>query len=556
MCVLNFLSNLSESENVLKYCLYLQLSQNSPNELPTINEPNPDWFNDLSERTFNCCKVLMNGGNPDFWGLSKDNPVQNDLSILSFLHHFNSSWKLMLQHHGVISAFVKLRKLIGSSNQLTAYHALLYTHFLTQNRDHGLDYLIHNDYLNIEAKNNALSINESIKGQKDKGCEFGELSYSEYLRQTTSYYSNSIVSLSKNIPVFSDLGIENFKLSQVKENKRSGKYRIPAHFLEFNNLLRINSTQLRHILSSYKAENGSFTIRKYEDHLRFCKELFSSIDSNELRFSNSDKLYVRYQFEHFFNLNMINCLFQNIKRTGVDLNYDMTAQADLNILSSCLLLPNIFSRQYLVQMAFDILRHNYVYEESFFFTLKNDSDVVVSKLNSAKDILSESNKLFSWRNLYQRFIRYLTRFYFPVYENVFFVSLYNDLQSSYPEKRESELLADLYIILSKYLSQESIYNEILSMDTKIVGFEKSTNVFRRDPFPEEFIIHPQFEAPDSPNRDTAALYGRCLMAAFNQSLPDFTPDFISLDYLKSLVDKPDEKIQAYYVIGSSAPKET
>ena len=151
--------------------------------------------------------------------------------------------------------------------------------------------------------------------------------------------------------------------------------------------------------------------------------------------SLSDKIYLRYQIEDIFSPVMIDCIYRNIFPT-VATSFSMDDQATINLLSSCLTLPNVFTRQYIFQMGMDtIIKHpDYDFGASDFFSqYQIDTRAIVISARTKTNYLRRQMNLSIFLNQYVNFVNYLGHMLLPVYENYFLILLWNSVRNTFPE---------------------------------------------------------------------------------------------------------------------------
>ncbi len=530
MYISTFIQQLNEAKMLLRFSLYLTPA--SATSACAVENSITQWIDQISDVTFESCSELFRSGGSSFFGRIKNAPVnRTDLTFLSQQRGYELVWKLMLKQYCILSAYVKLRQLIGLSNNLTAYKAYKYNHYLSLDSTTGFDYLLNGNHLKLVPSADSISIYEPTDNNdinRTSCCDISK--YSSYYRRK----------LSKTSAVFRELS----NLSPQIFNESN--YQILNSSLGLAEVLQGGLKTLRSILCGYKiTPNRKWGAKEYRDYCKGHQNLMDKLYNKTSSFSWSDKLYLAYQIEELFNFNMIDCLFQNIILAGANNNLDLTSQSDIEVLSSCLYFPNMFSRQYLVQMAFDFLSYDCDQTDTFYHWY-SDFNTLASFKSSATDIIDKSEKLSNWMALYKKFVRYLTSFVFPIYENYFFISLYTDCKTVYTGLSEAELLMKLYLKLSEYLNSKTIFDDFMNSDKKLITYADNKA------FNEGCIIKPNFNVEMS--SEQFHIYRRCLLAANNLASTKKDNFFISLDYLNTLTDKPRKHILAYYINAASSPK--
>lgn len=146
---------------------------------------------------------------------------------------------------------------------------------------------------------------------------------------------------------------------------------------------------------------------------------------------NSDRIYYFYKIEQLFSFNLINCLVQNIERMrdGNPLQRNLVEILGLyDILSACFLLPNLLSRHFLVQFAFDSLNEYMDFDSNCLTKLIHERNVIASFIDDSKTLVQTNLALTKWHNCFLNFIDYLTVILFPAFENYFFIRLYEQIK--------------------------------------------------------------------------------------------------------------------------------
>lgn len=532
MDISTFTHQLNEAEMLLRFSLYLTPA--SSTSACVVGNSLPQWIDRISDITFESCSELFRSGGSSFFGRIKNAPAnRTDLTFLEQERGYELVWKIMLKQYCILSSYVKLRQLIGLSNSLTAYKAYKYNHYLSPYSTTGLDYLLNRNHLKLAPSANSISICEPT------GNKTINLNSCCNISKYSSYYHRKLLKTTTVFGELSNLSPQIFNNSNCQ---------ILSSSLGLAEVLQGNLKTLRSILCGYKiTENRKWNTKEYKNYCKGHQNLVNKSYNETSIFAWSDRIYLAHQLEELFNFNMIDCLFQNIVRAGVNNNIDLTSQAEIAVLSSCLYFPNMFSRQYLVQMAFDFLSYDCDQADTFYNWYSNFNTLVSFK-SSATDIIDKPEKLSNWIVLYKKFVRYLTSFVFPIYENYFFISLYKDCKTVYTGQSEAELLVTLYLKLSEYLNSETIFNEFLCSDVKLITYAGNKS------FDEGCIIKPNFNVNISP--EYVRIYRRCLLAANNIASTKKDNFFISLDYLNTLTDKPRKHILAYYINAASSPKKS
>lgn len=258
------------------------------------------------------------------------------------------------------------------------------------------------------------------------------------------------------------------------------------------------------------------------------------------------------------------------------------------MISSCLRLPNVFTRNYILQMAVDTLSKHFdeeIGDSDFFSNIENQSRVLVSHSHPSDSYLSDNAKLILWENRYRNLMNYLTQVLFPVYENYFFCTFWDAVKYNMKDRNDNdgEIAVTMYKLIRDYLNNgncnsnyrcncysssnednaKKIYNnkscrEALFNTEDIIILKDSGESIGLS---RENIIRPAFTEFDETVDDKiieeaikhtdTALYKRCLAAhATLTSKTEPVDDFISLAYFDRLSAYTKKDIQSTYILDS------
>ena len=574
-----FSKRLNQSGNVLEYSLYLSKALHA--DITSISKENiTDCINKIADDIWDDYKNFVNDGDLNFFGYkgSYDNKEDLDLSLLSTRFIF---WKHALKQHAVISAFDKLRKVIGESNFLSQSQRIRLSNYTLKSSDtndfdkchHGFDFLTieksDNQFpwfrLTTAEENNIPTISnktecqkmpkgDSILYNKNAGNHIRRIAALNKkieetgLNITPLYLSPSINSKPRPETLFSLLEFYDFTVSRQSKNlsENSGIQPIlnghktgeTFSSAQYNKYI----TSVNHLLASVAAEeidNNSVT--------------FGSDSSNTAHNLNlSDKIYLRYQIEKVFAPSTINCLYQNIIPTKGEV-YDLSDQKSINLLASCLQLPNVFTRQYILQMAINTISKHYGYsfKDSDFFTKKMDSpDSLMVYARTKHNYLNEFYKMDIWATRYRNAMNYLAQILFPVHENYFFCALWNTTKNAHPQNTDAQIVIEMYKLLQHYLNNPQNVTELFATDDVIIN-----TLPKLEGFDLHDIIHPSFiPAKKGKNKVDTGLYKHCLTAHTLTYKDKLIPDFISLSYLDEISSHSHKQIQNLYILESALSK--
>lgn len=182
--------------------------------------------------------------------------------------------------------------------------------------------------------------------------------------------------------------------------------------------------------NSLKSTNASTEKQNWYAISNFFKDfpsLESIIDSKNSNINDGilvDKLYLYYKTERFFNIQLANCLFHELK--NLEDHYPDCSPSNIASIKETLSLicnfPNIFSRNLYLQYAFDAIHH------------KNN---LYSCFDKPIDGVFVDNKMvpFSlpmWSLLFRKYCRFFCQYMFPAEEWFFFITLLKTLEPNFP----------------------------------------------------------------------------------------------------------------------------
>lgn len=563
------LSEIQEAQSVLRYTLQIPytdqigtlpdmpgLTSNQQSPTKFLNELN-SFIDSICNSILKDCFFLFNYGDSNIFGYKENNC--SDLSVLSLHSHF---WEHAFKQDMLLSAFVKLRKIIGENIILTTYQLPQFSNFTNDaenepnswdNIHHGLDYLTGwanaalKPYLNIVDTEDTFTIK---KNQKPT------LSSDDTSSKAPNHYRR-IKNIEKKLR--SNFNTQALYLYPYKTQNRENRLKALSVFEFYQFMVYQNYSALSYsilpIINSHEEERP-FSTSTYKKYSKSISNLLSSItieplDRNihyettkdtyiEHRLSLSDKIYLRYQIEKVFSPIMIDCMYENIEPT-IKTTFALDDKATINRLSSCLCLPNVFTRQYIFQMAIDtIIKHNDKdFGDSDFFTIfQKDHTSIMNMARPKVNYLAQQNKLSIWLGRYCNFVNYLAHMLLPVYENYFFVLLWDAVCKKFPEKSKSQCIIYLYELLRYFFNNEDCVTNLLSTEDIILSSQLKN--YKLKP---EHILHPSFARNDV----NTQLYQSCLLSQNLLKRTNPVPDFLNLQYLNSFAAEASKYIQSYYI---------
>ena len=566
--MVEFSKRLHQSKAVLKYSLYLHKALH-PDMASITNDNIADSINKLVKDIWEDCHNFINNGRLYFFGY-QDPDAHGKKSDLAFLSTHFTFWQHALKQHAVISAFDKLRKVIGESCILSPSNRIRLSNYTLRKGDtndfdqyhHGFDFLTMADnaeelpWLDLTTIDSNRIPTISATANKCKRMPKGD---SILYNSNAQNHIRRIESLNSKIK---ESGLSTNPLCLSPAIGTNSKPETLLSLLEFYNFTVNRQSKLSGILPIlYAHKTGkAFSFTQYDKYMNCVNHLLASfsakeIDKNSVSYTSdrsntarnlnlSDKIYLRYQIEKVFAPSTINCLYQNIVPTKNEV-YDLTDQKSINLLAACLRLPNVFTRQYILQMAIDTIskHYDYSFKESDFFTKKlNSPEAIVTLAQPRYNYLNAFYKMGIWANQYQNAMNYLTQILFPVYENYFFCALWNAIKNTSPEKTDAQVVVEMYKLLQCYLNNAENVEELFATDNVIINDLSK---------PMENIIHPSFTLDE--DVDTT-LYKHCLVAHTLTYKNEPIPDFISLSYMSNISSNSDKQIQNFYILECAASK--
>lgn len=600
-----------EAYNVLKYTLQIPYPDNmlpcprlpqsdccSSEEKKSVQKNSADFLDKAFDIAYNNCKYFFNDEDVDIFGYVNNNCP--DLSLLSLKSDF---WVHAFKQEVILAAFDKLRKIIGQSQAVSAYTLTKYSNYANcteddqnkdnqntdeqneenqnkdeQNKDdyfnlqhHGLDYLTgwadetsenenpaktHKSYLDIESIKNTIIFNQKIRTKYTCG--------ENKLSSNAPNYTRRIRNMNSKLEGFRKDSLYLFPKVDCLQSQR-----YTLNTLEFYDFITakaekgtqsIGRTNITPILNAHKKEKN-FSPMAYNDYITSVMHLLSSVNFSifdkeviptdiKHNLSLSDRLYLRYQIEKIFAPSTIDCMYWNLSnvKNTIRISDDMLIS---QYFSSCFTLPNVFTRQYILQMAIDtITKHNdYIFHDTDFFAPYNTDPTTGMSLHPP---LNESPGSFDFLivqlNKFLNFTKYLTNLFFPIYENYFFTLLWNSAKQGIEQNDDSNIVVYLYKLLQYYLNDDEEVIKLFSVENTILSSSWDQNNYLLKP---THIIQPHFELCKTDILNYH-LYKQCIVS--NDTSEGFIqpPDFISLEYLNSFNFKshPSEYVQAFYINNS------
>lgn len=203
-----------------------------------------------------------------------------------------------------------------------------------------------------------------------------------------------------------------------------------SHLPLLFSLLRTNKQSLKNWLKMYNAEpdtDSSEIMNKdsWENLQKFQKHLFYKIPADEN--ISVDDIYWYYKLESAFNVDLFNCIAQNIEKVRKEGRAYPSGLNDYSSLAFSASLPNVFTRNCFVQYAFECLLREDKLSQSPFITSKNQVDAFSYPAE-------EKFSLHIWHVLFENFCNFFSRVIIPAEEWYFLITLYKTAELSCGEE--------------------------------------------------------------------------------------------------------------------------
>lgn len=566
-----FSHNLSVAKNTLNYSLRLDAAFQENSE--TLNESTICGFTD---NLANSIWKDMDTFNFDFnffgyKGICHKDKKSGKLinEDLSGLHIKTGFWMHILKQDAIIFAFDRLRKLICESCPITQYERIIYSNYtqssvedpLFGRQNHGFD------YLSTEEKSKPAYINISVEDScpkiTERNSELRKNLDSVLISAHASNFKRKITALDKQLKS-AGIDVSLLRLtSTINSDPENGSL---FSLFEFYNFLvkrdaypPYPSTGILPIINAHNSEK-TFSKREFKNYISSVDSLLGYVNPFFLssiytkakydlseKMMTSDKIYLMNQIEKIFGLLSIDCIYKNIIPTKGEV-YDLCDQSSINMLSACLCLPNVFTRQYILQMSIDTITKHFDYDfgDSDFFTQKMyNPNSLASFSHTRNSRLKDFAKLENWKNQYKLFMDYLVQVLFPVYENYFFCVFWEQVRSQQPEDNNADAntAINMYTLLRDYLNMPDTAKSLFDIENIIINQPPKWNGFRTDK-----IIHPNFSKEYQKNEVDVRLYKQCITAHSLVSKKTPVPDFISPEYFESLSSTLKKSVQNQYIL--------
>lgn len=522
----SYLSQLYETKNILKYLFQIDFSLEKDNITYDASDSVRNWIDLIFKNTISSINLKHFG--TGYKGIfmsateQKTNTTSNNLFLLDFSYNF---WFFCFKQNCILKAYHRIRKLISLCQNATSYSVSGLTFnndFNKFRKTYGLNFCWDNDInlsrsdteFKVEPSNNLITSRCKESGLITRKANrlFADLSL--YNTEIISLYNKKIAD-SKELIQYNNLEFLQLlggrKLPDDKSKTKSSTDKPNAKYVNFHNIFK--SVTLEH-----------FKQNDYEKYIMDYMTLYNDLkipiiwgnestsNSKYCCLSLADKIYCLYLIESIFSISIIDCFYQNwISKENLLLAYST------EILSSLQQLPNVFSRHYILQMAFSCQTQRYNTAFSYFF------DVQPSILGTVKIEADYTSTI--WMQKYINMTNILSKLLFPIFDNTFFILLWDSMKLNYSD--EKKCIFTLYTKLSEYLNDTENIKSLFSITDLIpsiqkkYGFKNITSNNIIEPFNYNFYdvdlsrYHDFIKTSISPREET--------------------PDLISLEYLKNIV---------------------
>ncbi len=463
-----YLEDLKEADAILRYAL----------RIPEINidirlssRTADDFYIKLTKLCFYALDdVYINACNFDFLQnlyLYKSDHYDEMKDI--FKDNNNSIIIAILYQHALISTYVKLRKIIGSLNPIGSYTAFDIlqggTNAFSRSVVNGaLDYHVVSGFEYLQKKElkkkqwKLEPSKESIvfirTNEEDLDREKLMTKCTEYKRQ----FFTVINLLDSHYINHTYLNLDGLSIDDFK--KKNTDILTPDNVALFGYLKR-NYQWLNAALNM--PHDDQHIISWYRSYHNAVKRLLNThVNLDAIYLTELDVFYLKYQLENLMDFEMIDCLFQCVKEYR-----SLLPQKYYYSIHECLRLPNLLSRQYMIQAAFFYLQTNWdAYESKPLLVQKKNTKIYESKYshiindptNTVGDIRSREDYADLWMLCWESMNGYFSDFLFPVYENLFFISFYKYIRNSMKINdwdNSNRIILKMYEEISRFLTENA-----------------------------------------------------------------------------------------------------
>ena len=399
---------LKEFELGLKYSFRIDIS-----DYFSVSKKGP--IVDAATGAFKICTFFLNQNAPHFFGIANQVPeslsAPNTDPIFSLFSSvdFKNRWKKILLDDAVVSFYSLLRDIVVGQSKVDASTALQCANELDNpEKLLGMEYLLEKGTIVLD-KNMKLS----LKDKSDRSVQMRK-----YLISHNSSYRSQLKNIDKMLAYIP--GHERFVIHDAIKTHED----LYLGNAEYAGALRAVSKQLKILNKIYSQEDSKFYGTHCQKYAMMCQRLIEVPEQCE-KLKKADILYAKYKMERELHICLSDCLYQNITALEMKQKSSMFGKRDIKELAQCVKLPNVFSRNLIVDSAFIALENilaSPVSAQNDFFSQ------ILSELRGGGVTYGNSDAYLSpfdaWMTLYRRMVDYLADFLFPLYESVFMLLLY------------------------------------------------------------------------------------------------------------------------------------
>ena len=521
-----FYSELETARMVLEYSLLLEINQSikAPNANCEIKDVN-EWIDNIFSITHENCSKNISPSN--FFQINNHNV--DSTTDLSFYESGIPFWKFILKQEAILFSYKKIREIIATMYVRTTHNSVYLLAPYDSNENKIDTDNIYGLYYHYKSKHNLEEVfNKPPISSKDNAYIIDK--YKSYTGSTI----NTLKLLYEKLREHYDLDCLYNSDIYIQDNY---KYLLQANTLEFTQCVGLtygnkNFISAKPIINAYQEEKPSKKAfdKYYNAFLDLNTELYipgldkepaDSKANNKLELA--DKVYCRYLIERVFSLSTIDCLYQNLSNP---IEYN-GRHLQPNDLKECFLLPNALSRQYIIQMVTNAFKHEYDKEREI-----STTSVMHGIFHYTPEAMAIEHDTI-WRTRYKKMINLLYKFFIPIYNNYFFITLWESISG--------DKLTEAFALVSKYLNDTDNVKNLFSLDSTFFPYD----------FDSSKIIKP-FDYNYSESKTiNYKLYFDCIKAStaikYNENVVTTCyDDFLNLDYIKSIDSNIDKSIQMKY----------
>lgn len=282
-----------------------------------------------------------------------------------------------------------------------------------------------------------------------------------------------------------------------------------------------------------------------------CKDMNQNGSISNNSFELADKIYSRYIFEKVFPVSYADTLYRSVYQDKTQ--YKDFLSGNLNYYAMGSLLPNVFSRDYMLKMAIDSLK----YEVHDIPDAGSDAAAIYVNILKA----DEEFRLQVHLKRFTSMIKLFQRLYFPVYNNYFFLVLWNTVREK--TNSDKECVVRLYQYLSLYLNNPETVEQLLDIRKSRFGFN-DCDIILGSASKKIVTVPPVIDAIEEHHNLKYTSYHRCLQESFkhckldsfdsaannNEQIKKYklaAPDFLSLDYINYITNRKPSDIQSFCI---------